>query len=163
MADAEHRRSRAAIICKQLGLAKPGLAQLRRELRELLPSDPVAQGVAVNKSLHWLRCAVHDIVAHRPPQFRNSALTRLLQPSLSGYAAVCVLVNASVRPGVDSGRETLEAMQFGEAAGRVPLTPKRRTEMSSSGSLSKLPLAWLPRMAGGETLCLWTRSDTLYS
>ena len=33
----------------------------------------------------------------------------------------------------------------------------------ASGSLSKLRLAWLPRMAGGETLCLWTRRDTLYS
>ena len=39
----------------------------------------MAPGVAVNKSLHWLRNAVHEIVAKRPPQFRNSALTRLLQ------------------------------------------------------------------------------------
>ena len=35
-------------------------------------------------------------------------------------------------------RETLEAMQFGEAAGRVPLAPRRRTEVTASGHLSKL-------------------------
>jgi len=98
----------------------------------------MAQGVAVNKSLHYLRNAVHEIVAKRPPQFRNSALTRLLQPSLSGYACVSVLVTASERPGVDSARETLEAMQFGEAAGRVPIAPRRRTEVTASGHLSKL-------------------------
>ena len=107
----------------------------------------VQQGVAVNKSLHWLRCVVHDIVGHRPPQFRNSALTRLLRPSLSGYAAVSVLVTAPARPGVDSARETLETMQFGEAAGRVPLERvKRRTETSAEGKLSKLQ-ALLAQMA----------------
>ena len=37
-------------------------------------------GVAVNKSLHWLRNAVHEIVAKRPPQFRNSARTRPSSP-----------------------------------------------------------------------------------
>ena len=40
---------------------------------------------------------------------RKQALTRLLQPSLSGYACVSVLVTASERPGLDSVRETLGA------------------------------------------------------
>ena len=29
-------------------------------------------------------------------------------------------------------------MQFGEAAGRVPIAPRRRTEVTASGHLSKL-------------------------
>ena len=36
----------------------------------------VAQGIGINKSLHWLKVAVHDLAGKRTPQLRNSALTR---------------------------------------------------------------------------------------
>ena len=98
----------------------------------------VAQGVAVNKSLHWLRVAVHALTAGRPAQYRNSALTRLLQPSLGGHAVVAVLVTSSVRPPANTARDTLDALQFGEAVAKLKVAPKRRTEAAEGGQLEKL-------------------------
>lgn len=43
---------------------------------------------------------MHDLSARKPVvPFRNSALTRLLQPSLAGQAVVAVLVTAPILPG----------------------------------------------------------------
>lgn len=139
------------------------------------------QGLAVNKSLHWLKVAVHDLAANRShTQLRNSALTRLLGPSLSGEGIVAIIVTSSEAPpakvGVGGGvgdvtccctvarphcqvepptiiphlhtkckracaqgdRETVEALQFGVAAGRITLAPTRRTEASKDGQLGEL-------------------------
>ena len=97
----------------------------------------VAQGVAVNKSLHWLRVAVHALTAGRPARYRSSALTRLLQP-LGGHAVVAVLVTSSVRPPANTARDTLDALQFGEAVAKLKVAPQRRTEAAAGGQLEKM-------------------------
>ncbi|KAF0040787.1 hypothetical protein F2P81_006685 [Scophthalmus maximus] len=51
--------------------------------------------------------------------FRNSKLTHLLQPSLSGDAKCCVFVNVS--PDVTDAAETLSTLQFGAAIRQVSL------------------------------------------
>ena len=120
----------------------------------------VAQGVAVNKSLHWLKAAVHDLGTRQSSSvLRNSALTRLLQPALSGQAVVAVVVTSPVQPPPQSGRDTLEALQFGVAAGRLQLAPTRRTEAPADGQLGRLQ-ALLAQMADDKT-ALAADADTL--
>lgn len=106
----------------------------------------VAQGVHINKSLHWLKVAVHELAAKRVPStLRNSALTRLLAPSLAGGAHVALVVCSSSRPALSAMRDALETLAFGEVAARVALKPTRRTEVSG-GQLGKLQ-ALLVQMA----------------
>lgn len=90
----------------------------------------VSQGITINKSLHWLKKAVHDLAARRPPQLRNSPLTRLLGPSLTGGAHVAIIVCSSASPPRSSARDTLDCLSFGEEAGYVQLSPHRHTEVS---------------------------------
>ena len=35
----------------------------------------VQQGIGINKSLHWLKVAVHELAAGKPAHYRNSVLT----------------------------------------------------------------------------------------
>ena len=93
---------------------------------------------------------MHDLGANKPhTQLRNSALTRLLQPSLCGHAVVAVIVTSSARPHERAGRETLEALHFGVAAGRLTLAPTRRTAAAADGHLAKLQVRGIaPAMLG---------------
>ena len=100
-------------------------------------SQGIAQGITINKSLHWLKKAVHDLAARRIPQLRNSPLTRLLAPSLTGDAHVAIIVCSSANPPPSAARDALDALAFGQAAGYVPLSPKKRTELSSFVSAPK--------------------------
>ena len=99
-----------------------------------------------------LKKAVHDLAKRRQPQLRNSPLTRLLAPSLSGHAHVVVIVCSASRPcclhvpskrprrggqpyapaGIVGGpvRDTLDALAFGEDAVAVQLRPRRQTRRS---------------------------------
>ena len=61
---------------------------------------------------------------------RNSALTRLLAPSLSGGVHVSIVVCSPSSPAPSACRDALETLAFGETAGRVTLQPTRRTEVS---------------------------------
>ena len=97
----------------------------------------VAQGIGINKSLHWLKVAVHELAGKRPPQLRNSALTRLLTPSLTGGAHVVLVVCCSVAPAPSAARDAIDTLQFGEVAGRVTLRPTRRTNVEG-GQLGQL-------------------------
>ena len=92
----------------------------------------VAQGITINKSLHWLKKVVHDLAARRQPQLRNSPLTRLLAPSLTGGAHVAIIVCSSALPPSATARDTLDCLSFGEAAGYVQLSPRKHTEVSVS-------------------------------
>lgn len=106
----------------------------------------VSQGLTINKSLHWLKVAVHELAAKRSPStLRNSALTRLLAPALSGGAHVALIVCSSARPAAAATRDALEALAFGEMAARVALKPTRRTEVND-GQLGRLQ-ALLVQMA----------------
>ena len=96
-----------------------------------------AQGIKINQSLHWLRVAVHELAERRPPQLRNSLLTRLLTPSLAGGAHVVLVVCAPARPPSAAARDAMDALAFGVTAGRVQLRVKRRTEVEG-GQIGKL-------------------------
>jgi len=99
----------------------------------------VSQGIAINKSLHWLKVAVHDLAAKKPVvPFRNSAITRLLQPSLAGQAVVAVLVTAPILPGSAAGRDTLDALMFGVEVAKLKLTPTQNTQVDAAGQVGKL-------------------------
>lgn len=98
----------------------------------------ISQGITINKSLHWLKVAVHELAARRiPSTLRNSTLTRLLAPSLNGGAHVSLIVCSSARPATSGARDALEALAFGEVAGTVTLKPTKRTEVSG-GKLGQL-------------------------
>uniref|UniRef100_A0A8D2ZF15 Kinesin-like protein n=1 Tax=Scophthalmus maximus TaxID=52904 RepID=A0A8D2ZF15_SCOMX len=74
----------------------------------------LVEAAAINKSLTALGQvfgALRCNALHVP--FRNSKLTHLLQPSLSGDAKCCVFVNVS--PDVTDAAETLSTLQFGAA------------------------------------------------
>lgn len=120
----------------------------------------VSQGVHINKSLHWLKVAVHELAAKRVPStLRNSALTRLLAPSLAGGAHVSIVVCSSMRPALSASRDAMETLAFGELAGRVTLDPKRRTGVGEEGQLGKLQ-ALLVQMADDRS-ALATDAQTL--
>ena len=81
--------------------------------------------------------AIHELAARRVPQLRNSALTRLLTPALAGSAHVALVVCAPQRPAPSAVRDAMDALAFGETAGRVQLQPRRRTEVEG-GQLGQL-------------------------
>ncbi|KAL1530842.1 hypothetical protein AB1Y20_001737 [Prymnesium parvum] len=121
--------------------------------------EVVRQGLAVNKSLHWLKVVVHNLAAKKPTQLRNSVLTRLLEPALSGQAYVAVIVASSETPPENAERDTVEALQFGVAAGSLVVAPKRRTETSKDGKVGRLQ-ALLAAMAE-EKSTLTTDAESL--
>ena len=82
---------------------------------------------------------MHELAAKRTPStLRNSALTRLLAPSLAGGAHVGMIVCSSAVPAISASRDALETLAFGEIAGRVSLDPRRKTDVGSEGQLGKL-------------------------
>jgi len=122
-------------------LAGSEAATLNRERQR------VSEGIAINKSLHWLKAVVHALAAHKPVlHFRNSAITRLLQPSLAGQAVVAVLVTVPLQPGDAAGRDALDALMFGEEAGKLRLAPSKNNHVAPSGQVGKLQ-ALLVQMA----------------
>ncbi|KAE8295890.1 Kinesin-like protein KIFC3 [Larimichthys crocea] len=80
----------------------------------------LVEAAAINKSLTALGqvfSALKCNALHVP--FRNSKLTHLLQPCLSGDAKCCVFVNVS--PDVSDAVETLSTLQFGSTIRQVSL------------------------------------------
>ncbi|XP_034443931.1 kinesin-like protein KIN-14S [Hippoglossus hippoglossus] len=80
----------------------------------------LVEAAAINKSLTALGqvfSALKCNALHVP--FRNSKLTHLLQPCLSGDAKCCVFVNVS--PDMKDAAETLSTLQFGSTIRQVAL------------------------------------------
>ncbi|XP_077121181.1 uncharacterized protein LOC143776088 isoform X2 [Ranitomeya variabilis] len=80
----------------------------------------LVEAAAINKSLTALGqvfTALKTNSLHVP--YRNSKLTHLLQPSLSGQAKACVFVNIS--PDVKDLGETLSSLQFGSSIQQIAL------------------------------------------
>ncbi|XP_029378202.1 kinesin-like protein KIN-14E [Echeneis naucrates] len=80
----------------------------------------LVEAAAINKSLTALGqvfSALKCNTLHVP--FRNSKLTHLLQPCLSGDAKCCVFVNVS--PDLKDAVETLSTLQFGSTIRQVSL------------------------------------------
>ncbi|XP_071488603.1 uncharacterized protein [Diadema antillarum] len=82
----------------------------------------LVEAAAINKSLTSLGQVFTGLrtgALHVP--YRNSKLTHLLQPSLSGDAKACLFVNTS--PDVNNISETISTLQFGSNARQVALGP----------------------------------------
>ncbi|XP_008569976.1 PREDICTED: kinesin-like protein KIFC2, partial [Galeopterus variegatus] len=101
----------------------------------------------INRSLLALGGVMAALRAHRPHvPFRDSQLTRLLQPALGPGTTAALLLQISTRP-EDLG-ETVCSLKFAERVGRVELGPARRRRVSRSGTPSSLstdtPLSGTP-------------------
>ncbi|XP_045417123.1 kinesin-like protein KIFC2 isoform X2 [Lemur catta] len=92
----------------------------------------------INRSLLALGGVMAALRAHRPHvPFRDSQLTRLLQPALGPGNTAVLLLQISTRP-EDLG-ETVCSLKFAERVGQVELGPARRRRVPrSSGTPSSL-------------------------
>ncbi|XP_056907000.1 uncharacterized protein LOC130535759 isoform X2 [Takifugu flavidus] len=108
------------------GLASRGtltlcdLAGSERISRTEAEGQRLVEAAAINRSLTALGqvfSALKCNALHIP--FRNSKLTHLLQPCLSGDAKCCMFVNVS--PDIKNVGETLSSLQFGSSVRQVSL------------------------------------------
>nr|XP_035961676.1 kinesin-like protein KIFC2 isoform X3 [Halichoerus grypus] len=91
----------------------------------------------INRSLLALGGVMAALRARRPHvPFRDSQLTRLLQPALGPGATAVLLLQISTRP-EDLG-ETVCSLKFAERVGQVELGPARRCRAPRSGTPSSL-------------------------
>ncbi|XP_074172639.1 kinesin-like protein KIFC2 isoform X2 [Rhinolophus sinicus] len=117
------RAWKAGAICRAQG--DPDDAQRLREAR------------TINRSLLALGGVMAALRAHRPHvPFRDSQLTRLLQPALGPGATALLLLQISTRP-EDLG-ETVCSLKFAERVSKVELGPARRRRVPRSGTPSSL-------------------------
>ncbi|XP_074172641.1 kinesin-like protein KIFC2 isoform X5 [Rhinolophus sinicus] len=122
------RAWKAGAICRAQG--DPDDAQRLREAR------------TINRSLLALGGVMAALRAHRPHvPFRDSQLTRLLQPALGPGATALLLLQSrspqiSTRP-EDLG-ETVCSLKFAERVSKVELGPARRRRVPRSGTPSSL-------------------------
>ncbi|XP_016888371.2 kinesin-like protein klp-3 [Cynoglossus semilaevis] len=96
------------------------LAGSERLSRTEAEGQRLVEAAAINKSLTALGqvfTALKTNALHVP--FRNSKLTLLLQPCLSGDAKCCVFINVS--PDVTDELETISTLQFGSSIRQVTL------------------------------------------
>lgn len=79
----------------------------------------------INKSLLALTTAIRAISERQAyVNYRNSKLTRILQPSLSGSSKTVVI--CTVKQTEDSLAETLNTLKFGVSASNIRTDPKQR-------------------------------------
>ncbi|XP_062043824.1 kinesin-like protein KIFC2 isoform X2 [Lepus europaeus] len=91
----------------------------------------------INRSLLALGGVMAALRARRPHvPFRDSQLTRLLQPALGPGTTAVLLLQISTRP-EDLG-ETVCSLKFAERVGQVELGPARRRRPPRSGTPSSL-------------------------
>ncbi|XP_038198335.1 kinesin-like protein KIFC2 isoform X2 [Arvicola amphibius] len=107
-----------------------------------LPRDPngarrLREAQAINRSLLALGGVMAALRARRPHvPFRDSQLTRLLQPALGAGTTAVLLLQISTRT-EDLG-ETICSLKFAERVGQVELGPARRHRAPRSGTPSSL-------------------------
>lgn len=91
----------------------------------------------INRSLLALGGVMAALRSRRPHvPFRDSQLTRLLQPALGPGATAVLLLQISTRP-EDLG-ETVCSLKFAQRVGQVELGPARRQKTPRSGTPSSL-------------------------
>ena len=129
-------------LCSQLNLVD--LAGSERLDRSGATGQRAKEAMSINKSLSSLAdvfVALGNKSSHVP--FRNSKLTYLLQPCLSGAGKTLMLVNCS--PTDASSQETLNTLRFGSQVNQVELgRAKRQVHVSTStrsaaGTVSSTP------------------------
>ncbi|XP_059851307.1 kinesin-like protein KIFC2 isoform X3 [Delphinus delphis] len=124
---------------------KAGAAGTSHEDRD--GAQRLREARTINRSLLALGGVMAALRARRPHvPFRDSQLTRLLQPALGPGATAVLLLQVSTRP-EDLG-ETVCSLKFAERVGRVELGPARPRRAPRSGTPSSLstdtPLSGTP-------------------
>lgn len=99
-------------------------------------SGVVGQGLEeakkINKSLSTLAHVIQALTTERGHvPYRDSKLTYLLSDALGGNSKTALLLACS--PAMDSMRETLSTLQFGQRAKMIKNTPKVNEEISIKG------------------------------
>lgn len=113
------------------------LAGSERLDRSGATGERAKEAVSINKSLSAL-ADVFSAIGHKQAfvPFRNSKLTYLLQPCLSGDGKTLMMVNVS--PTAESYFESLSAMKFAAMVNKCELgKPKRQIKEQSSSEDSK--------------------------
>ena len=93
----------------------------------------------MNKSLLFLKQCIHDLgdsKAGQKSSFRNSTLTRLLEPSLSGGAAVAVICNMT--PVASDFKIAIDTLEFGEKAASINLGSLEKNVAGENTEFHKL-------------------------
>ncbi|XP_040117410.1 kinesin-like protein KIFC2 isoform X4 [Oryx dammah] len=124
---------------------KAGAVGMSQEDRD--GAQRLREARTINRSLLALGGVMAALRARRPHvPFRDSQLTRLLQPALGPGATAVLLLQISTRP-EDLG-ETVCSLKFAERVGRVELGPARPRRAPRSGTPSSLstdtPLSGTP-------------------
>ncbi|KAB0371830.1 hypothetical protein FD755_016768 [Muntiacus reevesi] len=124
---------------------KAGAASTSQEDRD--GAQRLREARTINRSLLALGGVMAALRARRPHvPFRDSQLTRLLQPALGPGATAVLLLQISTRP-EDLG-ETVCSLKFAERVSRVELGPARPRRAPRSGTPSSLstdtPLSGTP-------------------
>merc|ERR1711878_121012 len=127
------------------------LAGSERLDRSKATGDRAKEAMAINKSLSSLTdvfAAIGKKQSHVP--FRNSKLTHLLQPSLSGDGKTLMLVNLS--PTEKSTQESLCSLRFAAQVNKCELGKAKRSleevEDEDSGSVTSGMSGKVSRGAG---------------
>ncbi|KAI8981566.1 kinesin motor domain-containing protein [Pilobolus umbonatus] len=88
-------------------------------------SERRKEGGYINKSLLTLGNVISKLTSSDPTShipFRNSKLTRILQPALSGNARICVI--CTINPTFTSKDESLNTLRFAQRAKLIKTSPK---------------------------------------
>lgn len=112
----------------------------------------LAEGIAINKALTSLGHVLGRLANGQQASYRDSKLTRLLQPVLSGDFCAYLILCISEDPKHSS--ETVNTLQFGRTARGVPVAPKRM-ELREYNKLyeSPTPAGRISRLASTPMSC----------
>ncbi|KAI8907808.1 P-loop containing nucleoside triphosphate hydrolase protein [Gorgonomyces haynaldii] len=99
--------------------------------------DRRKEGAFINKSLLTLGNVIAKITeggrGHIP--FRDSKLTRLLQPSLSGSTRICVI--ATINPSVKNLEESLSTLKFAQRVKKLKIKPESHMVVDEKGLIKR--------------------------
>lgn len=135
-----NERSSRSHAVLQLSISA-GTARSILSLCDLAGSEPAVveaerrnEGKFINKSLLTLGTVMNILSQHRETYvpYRDSKLTRLLQPSLSGQALVAVLCTLQTSPSTIT--ESLNTLRFAARAKNVVVSAQKHTILEDAGT-----------------------------